>query len=120
MGPRNTHLSSQKVYCWLDGGDVVSYLSIDYPTMIHYNKYRSYYLLSLRWGYQFITSGDVRVSVGPKTTHFFSPKVNLVTDRHDGGFRTSQNHHTVSPMSFIGVGIIKLVLLVVLNLMLLL
>ena len=38
VGTRTTHLSSQKIYCWLDSGDFVSSRSSDYTSMIHFNK----------------------------------------------------------------------------------
>ena len=43
MVPRTTHIYFQKVDCWLDGGDFLSYLSRYYPSIFHSNKDR--YLL---------------------------------------------------------------------------
>ena len=45
VGPRITHLSSQKVDFWLDGGNLVSSLSRDYHMITLYGKY--FYLLYL-------------------------------------------------------------------------
>ena len=47
---------------------------------------------------QLITSGDVGGIVGLKTTHLYSPKVDFGIDRHDEGFKPSQNHLTECPM----------------------
>ena len=44
------------------------------------------------------SSDDGRGDVSPKTTHLSDHKVDFDTDRHDGGFRPSQNHHIASPM----------------------
>ena len=44
------------------------------------------------------SSDDGRGDVSPKTTHLSDHKVAFDTDRHDGGFRPSQNHHIASPM----------------------
>ena len=40
VGPRTTHVYCQKVDCWLDGGDFVSYQSRYYPSILHSNKDR--------------------------------------------------------------------------------
>ena len=39
VAPSITHLSSQKVDCWIDGGNIVSSLSIDYHMITLYGKY---------------------------------------------------------------------------------
>ena len=48
MGPRTTHISSHKYYCWIDGGGSVSSKSIYYSEMVHFNKYKLYNPLSQR------------------------------------------------------------------------
>ena len=84
MGPRTTHISSQKVDCCLDGVDLVSYQSRDYPAMIHYTKYSSYYLLYCRREDKYSDSGNGGGRVVPSTTHLSSQKVDLIADRNYG------------------------------------
>ena len=43
VGPRTTHLTSQKVYCWIDGDYFVLSICREYLSMINYYK-GSYYL----------------------------------------------------------------------------
>ena len=73
-GPSTTHLSSHKVYCWLDGGDFVSSQSTDYLSMIHSTKYSHSYLLSWNKQDQYSASGDCGGGVENSITHFFSHK----------------------------------------------
>ena len=42
---------------------------------------------------------NVRVGVGPRTTHLYPPKDNFDRDRHDGVFISSQSHYTGYPMA---------------------
>ena len=97
MGPRTTHIYSQTVYYWLDGGSFVSSQSNYYQYMSHSDKDRSFYSFSQKRNDKLSTYGDSRGSVGPRTTQFSSQKVSLSTDRHDGWFQASQNHHIASP-----------------------
>ena len=53
----------------------------------------------------FSTSGDSRGGVGPRNTHFYSQKVYLIPEIHDGRFFTSYTHCIEPPLesSFSGV-----------------
>ena len=64
----------------------VSSRSIDYQSMSHFNKFRYSYLLSWESCDLFSDDGNGRGSVGPRTTHLSSLKVDLGTDRHDSYF----------------------------------
>ena len=94
VGSRSTHLYLQKVYCWIDGVDVVSYQSRYYKPMINSNKYRYYYSLYQRQEDCFIVSGNGRGGFVPRTTKLFYQKVYFVRERSDGGFRKYHNNYT--------------------------
>ena len=68
--PITNQLSSHKFDLWLDGGYFVSYKSSYYPSMIHSNKDRFSFSLSLRWYGQFSAASCGRGSFVPSTTHF--------------------------------------------------
>ena len=73
VGPRTTHMLSQKYDCWFDGGDFVPSLSRYYPTMTHSNKCRYYYLLYHKMEDKCSTAGDGGGGFGRNTTHFYPP-----------------------------------------------
>ena len=93
VGPSTTHISSYKVDCCLNGSAFVSYLSIDYSSMIHSKKYGYYSSLSQKIDNQFIDAGGVRGGVGPITTYFSSQKVDLIIDSFYGWFWSYPHHH---------------------------
>ena len=76
----NTNLSSQKVYCWIDDDDFVSYLIFSYVFTSHSNKERYSFL---KGEGKFSAAGDGRGGVSPNTTDFYSQKVDFITDKHD-------------------------------------
>ena len=94
-----THISSQKVDCWIDGGDFLSSQNRYYTSMIHVNKYISFSSLSMKRDDIFCTDGDVRGGFGHRITHLSSQKFDLSTYKHDGEFRPSQHHCTAPPMA---------------------
>ena len=77
---------------FLDGGDFVSYLRSDYPSMSHSNKEISFSSLSMRRDDVFITSGNGRGDADPNKANLSSHKFDLSTYRHGEGFQPSQFH----------------------------
>ena len=51
---------------------------------------------------KFITGGDVRGGVGPRTTHVSYQKVDLITDRHDGFLSILYSLHRIPHGIIIG------------------
>ena len=88
--------------------------------MIHYDKVRSSYSLSLRSEDQFSTSGGVIGGVGPNKTHSSYQNNYFGIDRHDMRFRPSQSHRTASSMALFLVGIIHFMIMMVVCFVLLL
>ena len=86
LGPRTTHLSSQKVDCWINGGDFLSYHIRDNLSMSYSNNDRSSYLLAPIRGDQFSTGGEVIGGTFPMYNHFYSQKVYFSKHRHYGSF----------------------------------
>ena len=69
VGPKTTHITSQKVDFCIDGGDFLFSRGIYYSYMSSYKKYRSASSLSHKKYYQFSISDNGRGGVGPMTTH---------------------------------------------------
>ena len=87
ISTKTTHISSQTIYCWIDGlwfCIIPEYLLLIQKS--HFNKFRYSYLLSWESYDLFSDDGNGRGSVGPRTTHLSSLKVDLGTDRHDSYF----------------------------------
>ena len=99
MGLRTTHITSQKVDCWIDGGNFVSSRSSDYPDMIHSKRDISSCSLFQKNNNQFSTTGDGRGDIGPRTTNFSSQKVGFVRYTHDMGFIPSQIYCIETPVT---------------------
>ena len=97
VGPKTIHLSYQKVYCWIGGGDFILYQNRDYTEMSHSNKNRSNSLSYQSKYNQFITYDDGKGCVGPSTTQLSSKKVYF---SETGMMRIfiSQLHRTVFPL----------------------
>ena len=77
----------------------MSYWSIYYPSMIHSNKYRPSYSLSISRYNCVGVSGDVGGGVGPSTNYFSSQKVHFGRDRYYEEFMTYQSHPTGFPVA---------------------
>ena len=88
--------------------------------MIHYDKFRSSYSLSLRGEDQFSTSGGVIGGVGTNTTHSSYQNIYFGRDRHDMRFWPYQIHRTAYSKALFLVGIIHFMIMVVIVLVLLL
>ena len=59
-----------------------------YPTMMHSNKDRYLYSLSIKREDKCITDGDDG-GIGPRTNHLSPQNFNFVKDRHGEGFYSS-------------------------------
>ena len=77
VGPRSNHLIYRKYYCFIYGGSFMSSWSSDSLLKIHYNKDRSYSLLSWKSNDRFSSDGNGVGGVCTKTTHFSSQKVDF-------------------------------------------
>ena len=97
--PGTTYLTSQKVYCWIHGGDFLQSLIQDYPSMIHSNQFKSYSSSYMNMEDLFSTDDGSRGNVGTSTTHFSSQKVGSGRYRHDERFQPYQSHCTVLIMT---------------------
>ena len=64
--------------------------------MSHFNKYGSYSLSYISREDTFSTFGDGRCGVGPRITHFYSQKFDLIADSRGDWFQTSQRHFIAS------------------------
>ena len=84
MIPRTAHISSQKFYCWIDGGGFMSSQNSYDSSMSYSNKDNSHSSFYQMIEDQLCTAGDGRRGVVPSTTHLSSQKIDFSTDRHDG------------------------------------
>ena len=74
VGTRTTHLNSQKVGCFIDGGDFVSSRSSEHLSMIHSYQDRSYSSLNIRGEDHCVAVVYGRGIIGPREIHFSSQK----------------------------------------------